>query len=463
MADLAVRGGQVVTSDGIVDADVIVMGGHITGLVPRDEGQAREEIDARGLVILPGVVDAHVHVNEPGRTDWEGWLAATRGAAAGGITTIAALPLNSIPPTLDGDAFDEKYDAAAQSAIVDFAIWGGLVDGDTGRLRELAACGVVGVKAFMCPSGVAEFPHVHDGGTLVLALAAATAAGLLVAVHAEDEAIVAVTTEHVRNAGRHDARAWLDSRPVEAERVAIESLGDAARGTGASVHVVHASSHEALRAVDRWKERGADMTVETCPHYLAFDAADVGAIGPALKCAPPIREGERDRLWSDVATSYFPGRSRVDYVASDHSPCTAALKRPPKRHGGDDIFDAWGGVSGLQSLLPVMLTEGVHSRKLPLVELAQLLATRPAQRLGIWPRKGEIQLGADADLVLVDLEREWTFTREALETKSGISPYVGRRFHGAIARTIVRGRTVFLDGKVKGEPGDGWFVQRLNL
>jgi allantoinase len=459
LPDLAVRGGRVVTSDGILDADILVLSGHITGIVPPDEGAAREEIDARGLLVFPGVVDAHVHVNEPGRTEWEGWLAATRGAAAGGVTTIADMPLNSIPPTIDGDAFDAKYDAATQSAIVDFAMWGGLVDHEADRLRELAACGVVGVKAFMCPSGVDEFAHLRDGGTLVLALAAATSAGLLIAVHCEDEAILAVTTEHVRRAGRHDARGWLDSRPVEAERVAIESLGDAARRAAASVHVVHASSHEALRAVDRWKERGADITVETCPHYLAFDASDVDAIGPALKCAPPIRDGERERLWADLATSYYPGRSRVDYVASDHSPCTAALKT----RGEDDIFAAWGGVSGLQSLLPVMLTEGVHARRLALTDLAQLVSTRPAKRLGLWPRKGEIQLGADADLVLVDLEREWTLTKQALETKSGISPYLGRRFRGAVARTIVRGRTVFLDGKVTGEPGDGWFVQRLNL
>jgi allantoinase len=448
-----------VTSDGIVDADILVLGGHITGIVPPDAGEAREEIDARGLAVLPGVVDAHVHVNEPGRTEWEGWLAATRGAAAGGVTTIADMPLNSIPPTIDGEAFDAKYEAAAKNAVVDFAIWGGLIDHDAKRLRELAACGVVGVKAFMCPSGVEEFPHVHDGGTLVLALAAATSAGLLVAVHCEDEAIVAVTTEHVRRTGRRDARAWLDSRPAEAERLAIESLGDAAHRTGASVHVVHASSHEALRAVDGWKGRGADITVETCPHYLTFEALDVDAVGPALKCAPPIRDGQRERLWADVKTSYFPGRSRIDYVASDHSPCTAALKT----RGEDDMFAAWGGVSGLQSLLPAMLTEGVHARQLSLVDLAQLVSTRPAQRLGIWPRKGEIQLGADADLALVDLDREWTFTRDQLETKSRISPYVDRTFRGRVARTIVRGRTVYADGKITGAAGDGWFIQRVNL
>ncbi|MDQ2953245.1 MAG: amidohydrolase family protein, partial [Chloroflexota bacterium] len=180
MPDLAVRGGRVVTSAGVVDADVLVQGGRITGIVTRDSGDAKQEIDARGLVVLPGVVDAHVHVNEPGRAEWEGWLAATRGAAAGGVTTIADMPLNSIPPTIDGDAFDQKYDVAAENAVVDFALWGGLIDGGVERLRELAACGVVGVKAFLCPSGVDEFPHISEP-LLVPVLAAATAAGLLVA------------------------------------------------------------------------------------------------------------------------------------------------------------------------------------------------------------------------------------------------------------------------------------------
>ena len=455
MPDLAIRGGRVVTADRIVEADILVLNGVITGIAAPGTADARDEIDARGLVVLPGVVDAHVHVNEPGRADWEGWLAATRGAAAGGTTTIADMPLNSIPPTLDADAFDAKYDVASESAVVDFALWGGLVDADVRKLRELAECGVVGVKAFMCPSGVDEFPYLRDA-ELLPALRAATAARLLVAVHCEDDATVAVSTEHVRTAKRRDARAWLESRPPEAETIAIERLANAARDAGARVHVVHASSHAALR-LDRVKGF-ADVTLETCPHYLTFDATDVEQLGPQLKCAPPIRHGERELLWRDVLAPPH-GLTRVEYVASDHSPCTAPLKA----RGEDDIFAAWGGVSGVQSLLPTMLTEGVHARGLTLPALAQLVATRPAKRLGIWPRKGEIRAGGDADLVLVDLDREWTLTKDALETKSGISPYVGRRFKGAVARTIVRGRTVYLDGKVTGAPGDGWFVQRVNV
>ena len=455
MPDLAIRGGRVVTADGVVDADVMILDRVITGLVAPGAGDAGEEIDARGMVVLPGVVDAHVHVNEPGRADWEGWLAATRGAAAGGTTTIADMPLNSIPPTLDAEAFDAKYDVASESAVVDFALWGGLVDADVRKLRELAECGVVGVKAFMCPSGVDEFPHIADGA-IVPALRAATEARLLVAVHCEDEATVKVTTEHVRRDGRRDRRAWLQSRPATAESIAIADLANAARRAGARVHVVHVSGHEAMNAVGVARAEGADITAETCPHYLAFTDDDVERVGPALKCAPPIRADEVERLWRELVAPAW--QSRIEYVASDHSPCTASLKT----QGDEDIFAAWGGVSGVQSLLPTMLTEGVHARGLALPALAQLVATRPAKRLGIWPRKGEIRAGGDADLVLVDLDREWTLTKDALETKSGISPYVGRRFKGAIARTIVRGRTVYLDGKITGAPGDGWFVQRVN-
>jgi allantoinase len=433
LLSLAVRGGRVVTGDGVREADILMLDGVIARLVAPGEGQARDEIDARGLVVLPGVVDAHVHVNEPGRTQWEGWLAATRGAARGGVTTIADMPLNSIPPTTDAGAFDAKYDAASRSAVVDFALWGGLVDDDARRLRALAECGVVGVKAFTCPSGVEEFPHL-DAPLLPRALAAARDAGLLVALHCEDEEVL--STPHGT-----DARAWLDSRPIAAELAAIERVRPTAHG---DVHVVHASCAATVTAARR-----AGLTVETCPHYLVFDADDVGAVGASLKCAPPIRQGQRDALWDAVL------RGDVDYIASDHSPSALGLKQ-------GSFTSAWGGVSGIQSTLAVLLAEGVHARGMTLAMLAQLLATRPAKRLGIWPRKGEVRAGSDADLVLVDLDREWTLTADALETRSGLSPYVGRTFKGAVTRTLVRGRTVYSDGKVVGTPGDGWFIQRVN-
>ena len=388
--------------------------------------------------MFPGVVDAHAHVNEPGRDEWEGWRTATRGAAAGGVTTLADMPLNSIPPTLDLASFRKKAPRAARSALVDYALWGGLVGADDAGLRELQQFGwVVGVKAFMCPSGVPEFPHL-GADTLGPALAAATRAGLLVAVHAEDENLVAKGAAQMHTMGRRDRGAWLESRPPAAERRAIERLGEAARETGARVHVVHASSSAAVTAVLRARDRGAHMTVATCPHYLAFTADDVERVGPALKCAPPIRDdSSRERLWQHVLAG------EIDLVASDHSPCTADLKV----RGDDDIWEAWGGVTGIQSLLPVMLTEGVHRRGLRLAALARLLAGAPARLLGLWPRKGAIAAGAHADLALVDLEREWTFAPEQLQARSGLSPYVGRSFRGQVVRTLVRGVTVFDHGE----------------
>lgn len=427
VVDLAVRGGRVVLADEEREADVLVLAGSIIRVVAPGEGDAGEMIDARGLVVLPGAVDAHVHVNEPGRAEWEGWLAATRGAAAGGTTTVADMPLNSVPPTLDEESFDAKRGTAAERAVVDHALWGGLVAPADEPLRELAACGAVGVKAFLSPSGVDEFPSL-DERALEPALDAARRAGLLVAVHCEDPGVD-------------------DGHSVVAEVRAVERLGEAARRTGARVHVVHASCAEAIDAVHRARTRGARMSVETCPHYLTFSEADARRAGTALKCAPPIRasnEALRDALLA----------GRIDLVASDHSPCAADLKARAWEA-------AWGGVTGVQTLLPALLTHAVHGRGLPLSRLADLVATAPARLLGIWPRKGEIRVGGDADLVLVDLEREWTLEQGALEARAGISPYVGMPFRGRIVRTIVRGRTVYADGRVVGEPGGGRFVRRM--
>jgi allantoinase len=387
--------------------------------------------------VFPGVVDAHAHVNEPGREDWEGWRAATRGAAAGGVTTLADMPLNSLPPTVDEAALRAKESSAAGSAIVDFALWGGLVAADQPSLPDLMMLGVVGLKAFLCPSGVPEFPHL-DAGTLAPALAAAAAAGHLVAVHAEDEALIAKGTEQLHTMNRRDRAAWLESRPPAAERRAIERLADAARETGARVHVVHASSSAAVTAVLRARERGASVTVETCPHYLVFSAEDVDRVGPLLKCAPPIRDASsRERLWQHVLAG------DIDLVASDHSPCPADMKT----RGDNDIWEAWGGVTGIQSLLPVLLTEGVHRRGLRLGALARLVSGAPARLLGLWPRKGAIRAGSDADLALVALERDWVLEPEQLQARSGLSPYVGRSFRGAVVRTLVRGITVYDSGE----------------
>jgi allantoinase len=450
--DLAIRG-AIVISDGAYARDILIRDGRVSALVEPGASSADEVIDATGLLALPGVVDAHVHFNDPGRADWEGWTNGSRAAAAGGVTTVIDMPLNSLPPVLDGASFDAKRAVAERASLVDFALWGGLVGTAPGPLRELAECGAVGVKAFLCDSGVAEFPAITDDD-LAAAFAAAAGSGLLVAVHAEDAEVVGAATAAVRAAGGRDPAAWAASRPAVAEVRAVTRACTAARKTGARLHVVHMSAAGVLGAIGLARQAGTDVSVETCAHYLTFDAADVAEQGPLLKCAPPIRDAaNRQALWDALLGG------RIDLVASDHSPCPAA----DKEKGRDDIFAAWGGVSGVQSLLPAVFTEarrrgnGMDERKIAGF-VAWRLAAKPAERFGLGGRKGRIAAGADADIVLFDPGREWTFEPAAVQTRSGLTPYVGRRFTGAVVRTLVRGTTVYRDGEFPTPPGHGRFI-----
>ena len=451
--DLAIRGATVI-SDGAYERDILIRDGRISALVEAGASSAEVEIDARGLLALPGVVDAHVHFNDPGRATWEGWEHGSRGAAAGGVTTVIDMPLNSLPPVLDGAAFDAKRAAGERASIVDFALWGGLTGADPAPLRELAARGAVGVKAFLCESGVPEFPAVPDA-QLVAAMRAATDCGLLVAVHAEDEQLVREATASVRATGRRDAGAWLASRPPLAEVRAVARACSAARESGARLHVVHLSAAEALGAIGVARGAGVDVTVETCPHYLVFDEADVLLQGPLLKCAPPIRDAaNRDALWSAVS------EGRIDLIASDHSPCLGA----DKIRGNADIFAAWGGVSGVESLLPAVFTESLQrgagrlDARAVAGFVAWRLAAKPAQRFGLATRKGRIAAGFDADIALVDPDRDWTLEATRVRTRSGLTPYAGRTFRGAVVRTLVRGTTVYQDGMFPAAPGHGRFL-----
>ena len=447
--DLVIRGGDVILPTGRAVADVAVTDGVITA-IGTDVGGAAETIDARGLVVLPGLVDAHVHFNEPGRADWEGWEAGTRGAAAGGVTTVLEMPLNAHPPTITAADFDAKHAVASRKAFVDFGLWGGLVNDNLAELPGLAARGVVGFKAFMSESGVDDFRRVPDG-VLAAGLKAAARLGVVVGVHAESHEMVERLSSEIRARREIDRLAWCRARPPAAELEAIRRLVSCVRGAGpgARAHVVHVSGAEGLAEVHAAREWGLSVTAETCPHYLAFTEQDFERVGPALKCAPPIRNAaSRERLWAALLAG------RVDLVGSDHSPCPAA----DKQKGEHDVWQAWGGVAGIQATLPVLLTEGVHARGLSLERVADLTATAPARLFGLYPRKGAIVIGADADFALVDPLRTWTFGTEQLHTRSGISPYLGQTFRGAAVRSIVRGRTVFADGEILGEAGWGRLV-----
>jgi len=450
--ELVIRGGDVILPTGRAAADIAITAGVITA-IGSGVREGAEVVDARGLVILPGVVDAHVHFNEPGRADWEGWDAGTRGAAAGGVTTVLEMPLNAHPPTISAADFDAKLAVAARKALVDFGLWGGLVNDNLAELAGLAARGVVGFKAFMSESGVDDFRRLPDG-VLAAGLKAAARLGVVVGVHAESHEMVERLSGEMRARRETDRLAWCRARPPAAELEAIRRLVSCVRGAGpgARAHVVHVSGADGLAEVQAAREWGLSVTAETCPHYLDFDEQDFARVGPALKCAPPIRDAaSRERLW----TALLAGE--VDLVASDHSPCPAA----DKKKGEHDVWQAWGGVAGIQATLPVLLTDGVHARGLSLERVADLTATAPARLFGLYPRKGTIAVGADADFALVDPLRTWTFAPEHLQTRSGISPYLGRTFKGAAVRTIVRGRTVFADGEVVGTPGWGTLVRPI--
>jgi allantoinase len=447
---VVIRGGTAILPTGQQPADIGITNGVITA-IGSDVPDAEETINARGLIVLPGLVDAHVHFNEPGRADWEGWDAGTRGAAAGGVTTVLEMPLNAHPPTITAQAFDAKRRVASEKARVDFGLWGGLVNDNLAELEGLAARGVIAFKAFMSESGVDDFRRVPDG-VLAAGLKAAARLGVVVGVHAESHEMVERLGSEMRGRRETGRLSWCRARPPAAELEAIKRLVSCVRGAGAGAraHVVHVSTAEGLAEVQGAREWGLAVTAETCPHYLDFDEQDFERVGPALKCAPPIRDAaSRERLW----TALLAGE--VDLVASDHSPCPAADK-----HKGDhDIWQAWGGVAGIQATLPVLLTGGVHARGLSLERVADLTATAPARLFGLYPQKGSIAIGADADFALVDTQRTWTFSPEHLQTRSGISPYLGRTFRGAAVRTIVRGRTVFADGEIVGDAGWGKLVK----
>jgi allantoinase len=437
--DLLVRGGTVVTPAAVERRDIGVLDGVVAALGPELEEDARETVDAAGLHVFPGVVDAHVHCNDPGRAGWEGFAHGTRALAAGGATTFLDMPLNASPPTVDGPSFDLKLAAAEGTASVDFALWGGLVPGNADRLDELAERGVVGFKAFMCATGIDDF-EMADDETLREGMTRAARLGLPVAVHAENAEPTTRLAAQAVAEGRTSLRDYLASRPVVAELEAIERAVGIAEETGCSLHVVHVSTGSGVQLVAAARARGVDVTCETCPHYLTLDEEDAEELGLVAKCAPPLRSREDvEDLWRAVVAG------QVDLIASDHSP------GPPDLKQGDDAFAAWGGIAGCQTLLRVLLTEG-PPRGLSLEAVAGLTAAHPARRFRL-EGKGSLAQGADADLTLVDLGVLAALTKEELLSLHRLDPLVGRPLRGRVERTILRGSTVCLGGDMVASPG----------
>jgi allantoinase len=429
--DLVVRSRRVVLPEGERPRAVCVRDGVIAALEPYEATvAARADVDLADVALLPGLVDTHVHVNEPGRTEWEGFGTATRAAAAGGVTTLIDMPLNAIPPTVDVGALEDKRAAAAGQCLVDVGFWGGAVPGNRAALRPLHEAGVFGFKCFTAPSGVDEFPPLDEGGLRAAMAEIAAFDGLLI-VHAEDPAFVFAPA----GPGYEE---FLASRPRTAEGSAIALMAQLGDETGCRVHILHLSDSGSIPMIRHWRERGIKISVETCPHYLTLAAEEIPDGETRFKCCPPIREADNQRrLWSGLA------EGTISCVVSDHSPC------PPELKTGD-FATAWGGISSLQLGLPLVWT-AARGRGHPLSDVARWMAAGPAELAGL-TGKGRIAVGHDADLVAFAADETFVVDPAALHHRHPITPYAGRELTGVVRTTWLRGQVLdpTIDGMATG-------------
>ncbi|MGH9698280.1 MAG: allantoinase AllB [Candidatus Acidiferrales bacterium] len=440
--DSIVRGRRVVTPEGERPAAIHVASGVIQAIASYDDIPPGVPLhDAGDSVVMPGLVDTHVHINEPGRTEWEGFSTATRAAAAGGVTTLIEMPLNSIPATTTASAFREKTAAAAGKLWVDVGFWGGVVPDNIAGLAPLWDAGVFGFKCFLTPSGVDEFRHVIEADLrAAIPVLASLDAPLL--AHSELPEIIAAATATLASAPPRAYATWLASHPREAENEAIALLLRLAHEFHARVHIVHVSSADALDLLRNAKSKGGRISAETCPHYLTFAAEEIPDGATEFKCAPPIREAEnRERLWSALADG------TLDFVATDHSPCPPSMKHLEQ----GDFMGAWGGVASLQLSLPAVWTQA-HARGYAVPQLAAWLCGGPAKLAGLDKQKGTIEMGCDADLVVWNPDASFSVDPARLHHRHKVTPYAGRRLHGIVETTFLRGRKIFDRGDFSGAP-----------
>ena len=438
MSDLFVHGARRLDGSpvevSIADGTIVATGESLSAPA------GAEVIDAQGWLLLPGALDTHVHFNAPGaRAHWEGWDTGSDAAAAGGITAVAEMPLNALPPTLDADAVRAKAAAAAAQSRVDFALWGGVVPGNRGALAGMARAGVLGFKAFMSASGIDDFPAADDL-TLYEAMATIAPLGLPLLLHAESDTITSGLTVRARAEGRTGVRDYLASRPPVAETEAIARALELAAVTGCRLHIVHVSSARGLALIRAARERGGDVSGEVTAHHLVLCDADAEALGARAKCAPPLRpRGEVDALWAALA------EDPEVFVVSDHSPAPAELKE------AEDAFAVWGGIAGVQSTVELIVEAVLLAGRAAPARLPDLLAGAAARRFGL-SAKGRLEPGMDGDLCLVEVGPARRLERDELRDRHRLSPYVGRELRARVRRTILRGAVIAADGRPVGPP-----------
>ncbi|MFM1654629.1 allantoinase AllB [Brevibacillus sp. B_LB10_24] len=449
--DLIVKSGKVVFGDEVRVADIAISGGVISAIAESIDEPARQIVNAEGQYVMPGMIDTHVHICEPGRTEWEGFLSGTKALAAGGTTSYVDMPLNALPATVDKAALHLKIQAAKGKNYVDYALYGGLVPGNLGKLAELAEEGVVAFKCFMstCGSDIPnDFKNV-DNYTLYNGMKKLAELGAILSIHAEDANLTDRLGEEMVKQGKTTAADYVNSRPVFAEVEAVKRALYFGKKTGCKLHFVHISSAEAVEEIVKAREEGQDVTLESCPHYFTMTTDDFERIGPVAKCAPPLRSDEEQaKLWDTLL------EGKIDMLTSDHSPCPPEMKHS----SSNNIFEVWGGITGCQNNVDLMFDEAVRKRGLPVTDFVRMIAANPAKRFGL-SQKGEIAVSKDADLILVDDTQSYAVAKEDLYYRHQHSPYIGRTIHCRVTKTFVRGHLVFdLYQGIVGKPIGQWIT-----
>lgn len=456
MFDVLVKNGKLVTPDRIYEAQIAIKDGKFDGFFSVDEEvEAKEVIDAKGNYVFPGAIDTHAHLNDPGYTWREDYEHGTAAAGVGGYTTIIDMPLQNEPALTNAELFDKKVETVDANAYVDYCFWGGLVPTNFEDLSGLDRKGCVAFKSFIGPVSP-DYASLNYGQAYEAMQIIKEFDGRA-GFHCEDFSMIKWQEERMKKAGRLDWQGFLDSRPVISEMLATVDIIEIAKATGCKAHICHVSSPDVAQKIKEAQQEGYDITAETCSHYLSMTDKDVIENGPLFKCAPPLRSQEEvDRLWGYVEDGTFSG------IASDHSPCSYDEKyNEILGQKISNVFEVWGGISGIQSGFQVSFYEGCVKRNVSPTVLAKAMAEQPAKAFGIYGKKGAIEIGFDADLVILDPEKEWKITSESLKYVNKISAFVGMKGKGLPICTMVRGNIVAKDGNVVVEKGYGQLVKKL--